>query len=156
MDEFEAIRPYADAEVPLVMARLFADREFLDILAHFRFPRLADSLGWLIKPVISQRLRKQFASIHTVDALQHKIEAYIDRTIERAKKAIEENGLNWRSFQNSPEGREKAHSDDWMVRGWPTIVILDADFKIRYRGHDGDAATKVAKELVAKMTKIEG
>ena len=73
MDEFEAIRPYADAEVPTVMARLFADREFLDILAHFRFPRLADSMGWLIKPVISRRLRKQFASIHTVDALQHKI-----------------------------------------------------------------------------------
>ncbi|HAW63150.1 MULTISPECIES: 1-acyl-sn-glycerol-3-phosphate acyltransferase [Stutzerimonas] len=93
MDEFEAIRPYADAEVPLVMARLFADREFLDILAHFRFPRLADSLGWLIKPVISQRLRKQFASIHTVDALQHKIEAYIDRTIERATDGVTFSGL---------------------------------------------------------------
>ena len=77
-------------------------------------------------------------------------------SVEDAKAAIEREKLNWRSFQNSPEGREKAHSDDWMVRGWPTIVILDADFKIRYRGHDGDAATKVAKELVAKMTKIEG
>nr|WP_312154790.1 1-acyl-sn-glycerol-3-phosphate acyltransferase [Pseudomonas sp.] len=93
MDEFEAIRPYADAEVPTVMARLFADREFLDILAHFRFPRLADSMGWLIKPVISRRLRKQFASIHTVDALQHKIEAYIDRTIERATDGVTFSGL---------------------------------------------------------------
>lgn len=93
MDEFEAIRPYADAEVPLVMARLFADREFLDILAHFRFPRLADSMGWLIKPVISRRLRKQFASIRTVDALQHKIEAYIDRTIERATDGVTFSGL---------------------------------------------------------------
>jgi len=93
MDEFEAIRPYADAEVPLVMARLFADREFLDILAHFRFPRLADSMGWLIKPVISRRLRKQFASIRTVDALQHKIEAYIDRTIERATDGVTFTGL---------------------------------------------------------------
>ncbi len=77
-------------------------------------------------------------------------------SVEDAKAAIEREKLNWRSFQNSPEGREKAHSDDWMVRGWPTIVILDADFKIRYRGHNGDEATKVAKELVAKMTKIEG
>ena len=93
MDEFEAIRPYADAEVPTVMARLFADREFLDILAHFRFPRLADSMGWLIKPVISRRLRKQFASIHTVDALPHKIEAYIDRTIERATDGVTFSGL---------------------------------------------------------------
>ncbi|EWC39259.1 acyltransferase [Stutzerimonas stutzeri KOS6] len=93
MDEFEAIRPYADAEVPVVMARLFADREFLDILAHFRFPRLADSLGWLIKPVISRRLRRQFASIHTVDALQHKIEEYVDRTIERATDGVTFSGL---------------------------------------------------------------
>lgn len=77
-------------------------------------------------------------------------------SVEDAKKAIAENELNWRSFQNSPEGREKDHSDDWMVRGWPTVVILDADFKIRYRGHDGDEATRIAKELVAKMTKIEG
>lgn len=77
-------------------------------------------------------------------------------SVEDAKAAIEREKLNWRSFQNSPEGREKAQSDDWMVRGWPTIVILDADFKIRYRGHNGDEATKVAKELVAKMTKIEG
>lgn len=93
MDEFEAIRPYADAEVPMVMARLFADHEFLDILAHFRFPRLADSLGWLIKPVISRRLRRQFASIRTVDALQHKIEAYVERTIERATDGVTFSGL---------------------------------------------------------------
>lgn len=77
-------------------------------------------------------------------------------SVEDAKAAIEREKLNWRSFQNSPEGREKAHSEDWMVRGWPTIVILDADFKIRYRGHNGEEATKIAKELVAKMTKIEG
>ena len=92
MDEFEAIRPYADAEVPTVMARLFADRSF-STFWHFRFPRLADSMGWLIKPVISRRLRKQFASIHTVDALQHKIEAYIDRTIERATDGVTFSGL---------------------------------------------------------------
>ena len=50
-------------------------------------------MGWLIKPVISRRLRKQFASIHTVDALQHKIEAYIDRTIERATDGVTFSGL---------------------------------------------------------------
>ncbi|MDP6761468.1 MAG: hypothetical protein QF860_01210 [Planctomycetota bacterium] len=71
--------------------------------------------------------------------------------LERAKKAVEENRLNWRSFQNSPEGAEGAISDDWRVSGWPTVVILDETFTIRYRGHDGDEATRVAKELVAKL-----
>ncbi len=76
-----------------------------------------------------------------------------DRTIERAKKAIEENGLNWRSFQNNPEGAKKKISDDWAVRGWPTIVVLDKDMVIHYRGHNGDQAMEIARALVAKMDK---
>ncbi|MGE6659192.1 1-acyl-sn-glycerol-3-phosphate acyltransferase [Pseudomonas sp. NPDC077408] len=93
MDEFEAIRPYADAEVPAVMARLFADREFLDILAHFRFPRLAGPMGWMLKPLIAQRLRREFATIHSIDTLQARIEMYLDRTIERATDGITYSGL---------------------------------------------------------------
>lgn len=77
-------------------------------------------------------------------------------SVEDAKKAIEANDLNWRSFQNSPKGRDSSISDDWMVRGWPTIVVLDADFKIRYRGHNGHEATEIAKKLVADLEKIEG
>jgi hypothetical protein len=73
-----------------------------------------------------------------------------DQTVERAKKAIAENNLNWRSFQNKGNGGEI--SKDWAVRGWPTVVILDSEMKIHYRGHDGEEATKVAEELVAKMT----
>ena len=79
-----------------------------------------------------------------------------DRTIERAKKAIAENKLNWRSFQNQEQGREQQISADWAVKGWPTVVVLDSEFKIHYRGHDGDKATEVAKELVAKMTEKGG
>ena len=73
-----------------------------------------------------------------------------DQTVERAKKAIAENNLNWRSFQNKGNGGEI--SKDWAVRGWPTVVILDSEMKIHYRGHDGEEATKVAEEFVAKMT----
>jgi peroxiredoxin len=71
-------------------------------------------------------------------------------SVETAKEAIEKNGLNWRSFQNSVEG-ESVISSDWCVAGWPTVVVLDADRKIRYRGHDGYKATDVAKELLAKL-----
>ncbi|MGA6099340.1 1-acyl-sn-glycerol-3-phosphate acyltransferase [Stutzerimonas marianensis] len=93
MDEFEAIRPYADAEVPAVMARLFANREFLDILAHFRFPRLAGPMGWALKPLIAQRLRREFAGIDSVDTLQARIEMYLDRTIERATDGVTYSGV---------------------------------------------------------------
>ncbi len=72
-------------------------------------------------------------------------------SVERAKKAIADNKLNWRSFQNKRKGKPDIAAD-WAVSGWPTIVVLDADGKIRYRGHDGDAATKVAREQVAKLS----
>lgn len=68
-----------------------------------------------------------------------------------ARRAVEKNGLNWRSFQNAPEGERSQISEDWYVRAWPTIVVLDAQMKVRYRGHDGHAATEVARELVAAL-----
>jgi hypothetical protein len=74
-------------------------------------------------------------------------------SVERAKKAIKENKLNWRSFQNSPEGSETQISSRWRVQGWPTIVVLDENFQIQYRGHDGNKATEVAKRLVAELEK---
>ena len=79
-----------------------------------------------------------------------------DDTVARAKQAIADNELNWRSFQNAPEGAERRISDDWFVQGWPTVVVLDAEFRIRYRGHDGDEATEVAKRLLAAMAADDG
>jgi len=93
MGEFDAIRPYADTEVPAVLARLLADEAFLDILTQFRFPRLAAPLGWLLKPLIAYRLRLEFRDIHSVAALQEKIEAYVDRTIERATDGVTYSGI---------------------------------------------------------------
>jgi hypothetical protein len=74
-------------------------------------------------------------------------------SLERAKKAVAENKLNWRSFQNQPDGSDGAISDAWHIQGWPTVVVLDQDMRIHYRGHDGEAATEVAKELVEKLVK---
>ena len=67
--------------------------------------------------------------------------------------AVEKNGLNWRSFQNQPEGAPRSISEVWSVRGWPTVVVMDAQRRIHYRGHDGEAATEVARKLVAAMQK---
>ena len=74
-----------------------------------------------------------------------------DKSPEVAKKAIAENKLNWRSFQNQPKGSEAKISADWYVSGWPTIVVLDAERKVHYRGHDGKKATEVAKALVKTL-----
>ncbi|NWL78478.1 glycerol acyltransferase [Pseudomonas taiwanensis] len=93
MGEFEAIRPYDDAEVSTVLARLFADDAFLGTLTRYRFPKLAGPLGWLLKPVIAHRLRREFASIDSVSALQDRIEPYVDNTIERATDGVTYSGV---------------------------------------------------------------
>ncbi len=93
MVDFESIRPYRDDEVSAVLARLLADPAFLQTLLRFRFPRLAGPLGWLLKPVIAHRLRREVAGINSVDALQSKLEPYVDRVIERASDGISYSGL---------------------------------------------------------------
>lgn len=77
-----------------------------------------------------------------------------DKTLERAKKAIADNNLNWRSFQNQPAESEQHISKDWYVSGWPTIVVLDAEMRIRYRGHNGNTAMDVAKKLVEELAAV--
>ncbi len=74
-----------------------------------------------------------------------------DKDVARAKKAVADNELNWRSFHCGPKGTGGPIPAAWAIKGWPTIVVLDAEMRIHYRGHDGDEATKVAKQLVAKM-----
>lgn len=93
MGAFDAIRPYADAEVRPVLARLLADPAFLGTLTRFRFPRLAGPLGWLLKPLIAARLRNEFARIDSVSTLQEKIEPYVDRSIEHASDGVTYDGL---------------------------------------------------------------
>jgi len=70
---------------------------------------------------------------------------------ERAKKSIADNQLNWRSFWAGENRTRGPIPAAWRVKGWPTIVVLDQDQVIRYRGHDGEQATAVAKDIVAKL-----
>jgi hypothetical protein len=76
-----------------------------------------------------------------------------DKDLERSKKAVSENKLNWRSFHAGPQGTGGPIPKAWGIRGWPTIVVLDAEMRIHYRGHSGDEATMVAKQLVEGMSK---
>jgi len=93
MGEFDTIRPYNDSEVPAVLERLFSDKAFLDILTHFRFPRFAGALGWLLKPMIARKLRREFAGVTTVATLQDKVEYYVDHTIDRATDGVTYTGV---------------------------------------------------------------
>jgi len=93
MGQFDSIRPYNDDEVPAVLARLLADKSFLEILTQFRFPRLAHSCGWLLKPLIAFLLRRAAKGINNVATLQDKVERYVDRIIDHATDGVTYSGV---------------------------------------------------------------
>jgi peroxiredoxin len=70
--------------------------------------------------------------------------------LEKAQEAVEKNELNWRSFQDAQPGGKI--SKTWGISGWPTIIVIDTDMKIVYRGHDGHWATALAKQLVEEAS----
>ncbi|MGV8844373.1 MAG: 1-acyl-sn-glycerol-3-phosphate acyltransferase [Pseudomonas sp.] len=93
MGQFDSIRPYNDDEVPAVLARLLADKSFLEILTQFRFPRLASSCSWLLKPLIAFLLRRAAKGINNVATLQDKVERYVDRIIDHATDGVTYSGV---------------------------------------------------------------
>ncbi len=74
-----------------------------------------------------------------------------DSDLAKIREIVKKKNLIWRSFQNQPEGAKRPISADWAVRGWPTMVVLDADMRIHYRGHNGDEAISMVKKLVAEL-----
>tara|TARA_R110002072_G_scaffold234586_12_gene392208 strand:- start:5450 stop:5818 length:369 start_codon:yes stop_codon:yes gene_type:complete len=80
-----------------------------------------------------------------------------DKDLDKINAIIKQKNLNWRSFQNSPEGAKSKISTDWAVKGWPTLVVIDENMKIQYRGHNGHEAsalaTKLTRELELKLEK---
>lgn len=57
------------------------------------------------------------------------------------KQVMEQEGITWRSFWNGPEGTNGPIAQAWNVHAWPTMYVLDAEGKIRFksRGSPGDA-----------------
>lgn len=66
--------------------------------------------------------------------------------LEDIKQATQEKNLIWRSFF---AGQDTEIIDSYDVRGFPTIMILDADGVIQSVGHATDDAT--IEELLAEM-----
>ncbi|MEZ6194657.1 MAG: thioredoxin-like domain-containing protein [Planctomycetota bacterium] len=76
-----------------------------------------------------------------------------DRDLEAIREIVKEKNLNWRSFQNQPEGATMAISKHWAVEGWPTLIVLDEELRIRHRSHNGQAASDLAVKLVEELEK---
>ena len=90
---FDDIRPYRDEEVPTVLARVLADKEFLDALVRFRFPSLSAVLLKILRPIVRGQLKKQTRNVHDVKSFQAVIENYMQRMITSTSAGLTVSGL---------------------------------------------------------------
>lgn len=74
-----------------------------------------------------------------------------DRNLEKIQETVKEKNITWRSFWNGPEGTGGPISRAWNVRGWPTIYVMDAEGKIRFKGVRGDDMDRALEELLGEM-----
>jgi hypothetical protein len=78
---------------------------------------------------------------------------------EDAKKKLpqdlKDNQVTWRSFQNQRKD-QKAIADDWNVRGWPTLYLIDHKgvIKKKWLGSPGnEVLDKEVEKLVGAAEK---
>ena len=93
MGSFDNIRPYHDHEVAAVLQRLGKDPDFLNVILRYRYPALANSLGWLLRPLVAWRLRKEAASIHNIADLQARVAPYVEHSVKKATDGISFSGI---------------------------------------------------------------
>src|SRR5690554_2019124 len=93
MDQFDSIRPYNDDEVAAVLQRLLADAGFLSMITQYRFPTASRYIDWLLRPITAWKLRNEIRKVHSVAALQQRIEAYVEQSISQVTDGISFSGI---------------------------------------------------------------
>jgi hypothetical protein len=94
MNEFDDIRPYNDAEVPAVIARLIADPEFIDLLLSRKVPLLAKLCPWFLRPFVRLGLRKLTRDMRTVNDLQVHMSEALAKVLDATTDCYSFGGLD--------------------------------------------------------------
>lgn len=92
-DLYADIRPYNDAEVAPAIARLIADDEFIQAILHYRFPHLSGPFGWLLSPLVKFALKRRWAKLNTVEAVQKQVAGFMDRMIDSTTNKVTVSGI---------------------------------------------------------------
>lgn len=93
MQQFDAIRPYKDDEVPTTLQQLMADREFLALVSGFKLPRLARWAPVLARFAAQRWLNREFGQVRTVAALQDRLAGFVETLITQSTSRLTQSGL---------------------------------------------------------------
>jgi hypothetical protein len=73
-----------------------------------------------------------------------------DPDLEKLKPVLQEQEITWRSFWNGEKGTRGPISEEWNVRGWPTLYVIDHKGVIRHK-YVGSPGDKVLDEAIEKL-----
>jgi 1-acyl-sn-glycerol-3-phosphate acyltransferase len=126
MNTFDDIRPYRDDEVPQVLSRLSANREFIDTLLSIKYPRIARWAPWLLRPLIGRALKRAFNKIHTVRDLHGAMRASLGRLLKKIGCTMTVSGLD-KLDKNTPCLFISNHRDIAMDPAFVNVALYDDD-----------------------------
>lgn len=93
-DQFKDIRPYHDHEAKAVINRIINHPELIDAISQFRFPKIHQPLGFILRPLIRRKLQQQFSRINNVRDFQMQIAGYVTRMIKTTTSGFTVTGLD--------------------------------------------------------------
>jgi len=93
IDPFQDIRPYSDEEVRPVIDALLNNKELLDVLGRFKYPRLKSLLGPALNLPIQWVLRREFEHVKDVSSWQKIISKYMGKMLKRTVSQLTYSGL---------------------------------------------------------------
>jgi len=73
-----------------------------------------------------------------------------DTDREALKQTLKDEQITWRSFWNGGS-TDGPIASAWNVHGWPTIYVLDAEGRIRYRNVRGEQLDQAIDSLLAEL-----
>lgn len=94
MQDFDAIRPYLDHEVPAVVGRLVEDPDLCQAAALFYFPRLTRWLPIVSRSLTGRKLRKLGKTLHTVSDVQDLLSGYMQLVMDKTIVEFTVTGLD--------------------------------------------------------------
>ena len=74
-----------------------------------------------------------------------------DADKDELKKAMEKEGITWRSWWNGPKGTGGPLSKKWNVHSWPSTDVLDGTGVIRFKNVRGEAMDEALDKLLKEQ-----
>lgn len=93
-DPYKEIRPYHDDEVADTLNDILQNDEFITAVTRYQFPKMAGSIGWLLKPFVRIALAAKVGEVDSVYDFQMLVANYMKKMIARTTTKLTCSGID--------------------------------------------------------------